>query len=132
MKEWVAESADFAKGDEIYHGSNVYKVTGTTIGQNTVKRASPIYGIGNYSSGDETVAIMGTSAPTHTSGTIANGTFTLQYVRTITATDTSEEHRYNLRNQGWNKTIEVVGVEMLLIKQVLYLEYFLLMLMYIH
>ena len=52
---------------------------------------------------------MGTTPPTHTSGTIANGTFTLQYSRTISSTDTSEEHRYNLRNQGWNKTIEVKG-----------------------
>jgi hypothetical protein len=107
MKEWVAESADYAKGDEIYYGSNVYKVTGTTVGQNTTRRASPIYGIINNK--DDTVPVMGTSAPTHVTGTVANGTFTLQFVRYITATDTSEEHRYNLRNQGWNESIEVKG-----------------------
>lgn len=111
MKEWIASSADFAKGDEIYYGSNVYKITGTTVGQGSTR---PLVGILQFYQGpsvDNTAAtaVMGTTAPTHTSGSIANGTFVLEYVRTITATDTSEEHRYNLRNQGWNKNIEVVG-----------------------
>lgn len=107
MKEWVAESADFAKGDEIYYSTRVYKVTGATVGQNSTRRGHAILGIINNQ--DDTVPVMGTSAPTHTTGTVANGTFTLQFVRLITATDTSEEHRYNLRNQGWNENIEVVG-----------------------
>jgi len=105
MKEWLAESADFKKGDEIYYGSNIYKITGTTIGQNTT-RSAVILGITPKA---EAIPVLGDTPPTHTSGTIANGTFTLEYIRTITATDTSEEHRYNLRNQGWNKTIEVKG-----------------------
>jgi len=114
MKAWLASSADFEKGDEVYHGSNVYKVTGTTLGNNNTNRYVTSVGnifTFNFASGStsQPIAVMGTTAPTHTSGTIANGTFTLQYVRTTTSTDTSEEHRYNLRNQGWNKTIEVVG-----------------------
>ena len=109
MKEWVAESADFSKGDETFYGSNVYKITGTTIGQNTVRRTGFTIVPTNGPAADPATAVMGTTPPTHTSGTIANGTFTLQYSRTITANDTSEEHRYNLRNQGWNKTIQVVG-----------------------
>lgn len=111
-KQWVASSAEFQKGDEVYYGSNVYKIIGTTIGNNSVAQTSDTIwtriGVGG-GGGNTAVAIMGTTAPTHTSGSIANGTFVLQYVRAITATDTSEEHRYNLRNQGWNKNIEVVG-----------------------
>lgn len=112
MKEWVASSANFSTGDEVFYGSNVYKVKGTTVGQNTNRPTVGPYsniGVPYPGGGSAATAIMGTTAPTHTSGTIANGTFTLEYIRAITATDTSEEHRYNLRNQGWNKTIEVVG-----------------------
>lgn len=109
MKEWVAESADFEKGDEVFYGSNVYKVQGTTIGQGTVRKLSSS-SLHYYSiSGNNATAVMGTTPPSHEEGTIANGTFTLKYVRAITGTDTSEEHRYNLRNQGWSSTIEVKG-----------------------
>ena len=112
-KQWVAESTNFEKGDEFYYGTNVYKVTAASQGQNTVYRPStswtafggPFYGGGGGGSNPK----MGTVAPTHTSGVAANGDFEVTYVRTITSADTSEEHRYNLRNQGWNKSIEVVG-----------------------
>jgi hypothetical protein len=107
-KQWVSESTNFKKGDELYYGTNVYKVTAASQGAQTVRSGSynPLYGGGSptYASPK-----MGTVAPTHTSGTVGSGNFDLTYVRTITSADTSEEHRYNLRNQGWNKTIEVVG-----------------------
>lgn len=110
MKQWVAESADFAKGDEIYYSTRVYTVEGTTIGQNTVRAAYGIMGsAGLLENNNPATPVMGTSAPTHTSGTVANGTFTLKYKKTITTTKTSEQHRYNLRNQGWSKSIEVKG-----------------------
>ena len=99
VKLWSAGSSLYKKGDEVKHGSNIYKVVSTTLGNNTVRS-----GTGNIS-----VPNMSSTAPTHTSGTVLNGEFNLQYVRTITSADTSEEHRYNLRNQGWNKNIEVVG-----------------------
>jgi hypothetical protein len=112
MKEWIASSADFSIGDEVFYGSNVYKVKGTTVGQNTTRPTVGIYsniGVPYPGGGSAATAIMGTTPPSHITGTIANGTFTLEYIRAITATDTSEEHRYNLRNQGWSKTIEVKG-----------------------
>ena len=112
-KQWVSESTNFQKGDELYYGTNVYKVTAATQGQSTTRTTSTYqqifgqYGGGGGSGG--TNPKMGTTAPTHTTGTVGNGDFDLTYVRTITSADTSEEHRYNLRNQGWNKNIEVVG-----------------------
>ena len=108
-KDWVANSADFKKGDELFYSNRVYKVTGTTVGNNVV-RGTP-FGLGAYvyPTPEPVTAVMGTTAPTHTAGTQTNGTFTLQFVRLTTSTDTSEEHRYNLRNQGWNANIQVAG-----------------------
>jgi hypothetical protein len=107
-KQWIANSTNYQKGDELYYGVNVYKITAASQGAQTVRSSNSqiIYGSSpiTYASPQ-----MGTVAPTHTSGTVASGNFDLTYVRTITSADTSEEHRYNLRNQGWNKTIEVVG-----------------------
>jgi hypothetical protein len=108
-KAWAANSTNFEKGDEFYYSSNVYKVTGTDQGNNSVYRYTSSAGVPVYGNGSTGSPKMGATAPTHTSGTAANGNFEVTYVRTITTADTSEEHRYNLRNQGWNKTIEVVG-----------------------
>jgi len=107
-KQWIAKSTNFKKGDELYYGVNVYKVTAASQGAQTVR---PGYSniLYNFNPISYASPEMGTVAPTHTSGTVANGNFNLTYVRTITSADTSEEHRYNLRNQGWNKTIQVVG-----------------------
>jgi hypothetical protein len=105
MKEWVADSSNYQKGDELYYGSNVYKITFATQGKATVTRS--------ILQGTESISFanprMSAAAPTHTSGSVYNGNFELTYVRTLSSTNMSEEHRYNLRNQGWNKTIEVVG-----------------------
>jgi hypothetical protein len=108
-KAWAANSTNFEKGDEFYYSSNVYKVTGTDQGNNSVYRYTSSAGVPVYGNGSTGSPKMGATAPTHTSGTAANGNFEVTYVRTITTADTSEEHRYNLRNQGWNKTIQVVG-----------------------
>jgi hypothetical protein len=107
-KQWIAKSTNFKKGDELYYGVNVYKVTAASQGAQTVR---PGYSniLYNFNPISYASPEMGTVGPTHTSGTVANGNFDLTYVRTITSADTSEEHRYNLRNQGWNKTIQVVG-----------------------
>ena len=108
-KVWVANSTDFKTGDEFYYGTNVYKIASNDLGQNSVYRYTDPAGNPVYGNGATGSAKMGTTAPTHTSGTVANGNFQVTYVRSITSADTSEEHRYNLRNQGWSKTIEVVG-----------------------
>jgi hypothetical protein len=107
LKEWVAGSSNYQKGDEVYHGSNIYKITFASQGKSTVSRTgsilNPTIVHGNAA------PVMSDAAPTHTSGSVYNGNFELTYVRAVSSTDTSEEHRYNLRNQGWNKNIEVVG-----------------------
>jgi hypothetical protein len=108
-KAWAANSTNFEKGDEFYYSTNVYKVTGTDQGNNSVYRYTSSAGVPVYGNGSTGSPKMGATAPTHTAGTATNGNFEVTYVRTITSADTSEEHRYNLRNQGWNKTIEVVG-----------------------
>ena len=110
MREWVAESSTFKKGDELYYGSNVYKVTGAGQGTYTTRNPGTTFGGITYGrTRSYTGPRLGDVAPTHTSGTQANGDLDLTYVRALTSTDFSEEHRYNLRNQGWNKNIEVVG-----------------------
>jgi len=106
MKEWVADSSNYQKGDEIYYGSNVYKITFATQGKATVTRSAGINGTVSTSFANPR---MSAAAPSHTSGSVYNGNFELTYVRAISSTNMSEEHRYNLRNQGWNKNIEVVG-----------------------
>lgn len=107
MKEWVADGADYQKGDEIYYASRVYKITFASQGKATVRRSGTAI---NYELVTSYAAPRMSSAfPTHTSGSVYNGNFELTYVRALTANDTSEEHRYNLRNQGWSKNIQVVG-----------------------
>jgi len=108
-KVWTANSTDFKVGDEFYYSTNVYKITGSDQGNNSVYQYTSSAGVPVYGTGSSGSSKMGTTAPTHTSGTVINGNFQVTYVRTISSADTSEEHRYNLRNQGWNKTIEVVG-----------------------
>ena len=107
LKEWVAGSSNYQKGDEVYYGSNIYKITFASQGKSTVSTTgsilNPTIVYGNAA------PVMSDAAPTHTSGSVYNGNFELTYVRAVSSTDTSEEHRYNLRNQGWNKNIQVVG-----------------------
>jgi hypothetical protein len=106
MKEWVSESSNYQKGDEIYYGSNVYKITFASQGKATVTRAAGINGRESISYANP---VMSSAPPTHLSGSVYNGNFELTYVRALSSTDMSEEHRYNLRNQGWNSSIEVAG-----------------------
>jgi len=109
LKLWVANTGKFKKGDEVYYGNNVYKITDTTGGNKVVRSStvgSPYSGIYG-STGSSSSPKMGDDPPTHTEGEVTNGKYVLLYVRAVPAEDTSEEHRYNLRNQGWSKTIEV-------------------------
>ena len=106
MKEWTADGDNFQKGDELYYASRIYKITFAKQGKATVTRSAGINGTVSTSFANPR---MSATAPTHTTGAVYNGDFELTYVRALTSTDTSEEHRYNLRNQGWNKNIQVVG-----------------------
>lgn len=108
-KTWVAGSQGWREDDQLLFNNRIYEVVGTNLGK--YYTSSPSYWtMWGYQSGNTTnYGYMGSTGPTHTAGSVYNGNFLLKYIRPLTSPRITNQHKYNLRNQGWNTNIQVVG-----------------------
>lgn len=110
IRVWTAASQQWREGDQLYYGNNIYEVTGTLQGKYYTTNPGSWTMWGGYQGGGTTYyGYMGSTPPTHTSGAAYNGDFYLKFVSIINNATVTRQHKYNLRNQGWNTNIEVVG-----------------------
>lgn len=108
LTSWVANQENkLNKGDQFYNASNdgIYKIVDRFASYRSVQVGGGIY----FQTIQQAYYKFGSTAPSHTSGTQLNGNYSISFVRYRTASGFTSNHRYNLKNQGWSDTIQVVG-----------------------
>lgn len=90
--EWKKNSS-YKVGQRVWYGNNYYEVEAITDGSGTI--------INRATKGN-----AGATPPTHTSGSVEYGEILFKFDSVISSVEISSYHRYNLRNQGWAKTIK--------------------------